>query len=472
MTIFWYDYETFGANPYRDRPAQFAGVRTDEHLNILSEPVEFYCRPAPDYLPVPEACLVHGISPIELLKKGVPASQFAAAIHAELSVPDTCSVGFNAIAFDHEITRFLLYRNLLDPYAWHYENGCSRWDIIDLLRAAYALKPDGINWPRREDGAPSFRLEDLARANGIIHEAAHDARSDILTTVKVAALVKKTAPDLFAHYFRLRKKNNVFPFLRRPSLFVSSYIAAADGCTTLVAPVSGHPASGQGVIVYDLRRDPQSLADLSSEELRELLFAKKADLPEGVERPPLFRIKANACPFLAHPRLADHNVQQRLGLDLDLCRRNYKKLQQLLPSIEITVSDAYVRDWPKRDADEALYDRFIPNADRALLHQLLTVDAWDGGCGPHAFSDPRLAELVFRYQARNHGRSLSPERLAVWKAHCRSRHLTEDESGPCRLDRYERDIAALRVQRDGDVQVSRILDELSLYGSSIRKWLA
>ncbi len=36
-TFDWYDFETFGINPKATRIAQFAGIRTDENLNILDE---------------------------------------------------------------------------------------------------------------------------------------------------------------------------------------------------------------------------------------------------------------------------------------------------------------------------------------------------------------------------------------------------------------------------------------------------
>ncbi|HRB21115.1 MAG TPA: exonuclease domain-containing protein [Nitrosomonas sp.] len=62
-TLYWHDYETFGADPRRDRPAQFAGVRTDEALNEISEPLTIYCKPSRDYLPHPKACLLTGITP-------------------------------------------------------------------------------------------------------------------------------------------------------------------------------------------------------------------------------------------------------------------------------------------------------------------------------------------------------------------------------------------------------------------------
>nr|MBP7082734.1 hypothetical protein [Giesbergeria sp.] len=32
-TFLWHDYETFGSDPRRDRPAQFAAIRTDADLN-------------------------------------------------------------------------------------------------------------------------------------------------------------------------------------------------------------------------------------------------------------------------------------------------------------------------------------------------------------------------------------------------------------------------------------------------------
>jgi len=57
-TFLWHDYETFGTQVRRDRPAQFAGIRTDSDLNEIGEPVMLYCQPANDFLPDPEACLI------------------------------------------------------------------------------------------------------------------------------------------------------------------------------------------------------------------------------------------------------------------------------------------------------------------------------------------------------------------------------------------------------------------------------
>ena len=192
-SFYWHDYETFGVVPRRDRPAQFAGIRTDAELNEIGAPVMHHCRPAPDYLPDPESCLLTGILPQHCLEYGLPEHAFAAAIEAELARPGTTGVGYNSIRFDDEVTRHLFWRNLIDPYAREWRNDCARWDLLDVVRCVYALRPEGIAWPTHDDGRPSFKLEHLTAANGLAHEAAHDALSDVRATIALARLVPSSA---------------------------------------------------------------------------------------------------------------------------------------------------------------------------------------------------------------------------------------------------------------------------------------
>ena len=165
FSFFIYDYESFGTNPASDRPAQFAGIRTDADFNIIGEPVMLYCKQTNDYLPAPEAVMVTGITPQECNEKGIPEPEFAAKILAEFSQPNTCVMGYNNIRYDDEMTRYTFYRNFIDPYEYSWKNGNSRWDLLDLVRACYALRPEGINWAYDDDGMPSFRLEKLTKAN-------------------------------------------------------------------------------------------------------------------------------------------------------------------------------------------------------------------------------------------------------------------------------------------------------------------
>lgn len=422
MTYYWHDYETLFRNPRRCRPAQFAAVRTDEDLNVVGEEAVLYAKPAPDVIPDPEACLIHGISPLTLLERGVEEAEFARRIYEELSVPETCAVAYNGVSFDHEVTRFLLYRNLRDPYRWHWDNGCSKWDLIDVIRAAWALRPEGICWPRRDDGTPSFKLEDLAAANGIEHRP-HDALSDVRSTIELARIIKRAQPRLFEYGLSLRFKRNVQPILQRPCLFVSSMIPAASGCATVVAPVCPHPQTG-AIIAFDLRFDPEPYVRHSAASLRELLFTKNEDMPADVKRPPILSIKPNGAPFVANLDLLNGSDLERMSLDLDRCRENNRKLLAVKMRLAAVVSEAFERTWPPaEDVDLALYERLPEDGDRAVLDRWLSEAHWDVSPDPDLFVDDRMPELCFRYRARNHWHCLRDDEKIRWHQHCRSRHL-------------------------------------------------
>ncbi|MFO7580543.1 MAG: exodeoxyribonuclease I, partial [Nitrosomonas halophila] len=237
VTLYWHDYETSGTDPKWDRPVQFAGVRTDSALNEIGEPLVIYCRPPHDRLPQPEACLLTGISPQMADEQGLMEPVFMARIHEQLMQPGTCALGYNTLRFDDEVTRYALYRNFYDPYAREWQHGNSRWDLIDLVRMTYALRPEGMVWPLNEGGRPSFRLEDIASANQLAHDSAHDALSDVRATIALARLMRAQQPRLYDWLFRLRDKRAVAKLLdlakHTPVLHTSRMYPAEYGCTTL-----------------------------------------------------------------------------------------------------------------------------------------------------------------------------------------------------------------------------------------------
>jgi len=229
-TFLWHDYETSGADPKRDRPLQFAAIRTDENLNIIGDPIEIYCKPSDDFLPHPQACLITGITPQHAIREGVCEAQFIAQINAQMSVPGTCSVGYNSIRFDDEITRYTLYRNFYDPYAREWQNQCSRWDLIDMVRLTRALRPDGIEWPDYDDGSPCFKLEELSKANGIEHSNAHDAMADVYATIELARIIRDKQRKLYDFVLSNKTKQAAQSFLdvstMKPALHVSYVFAS------------------------------------------------------------------------------------------------------------------------------------------------------------------------------------------------------------------------------------------------------
>ncbi len=477
-TFYWHDYETFGADPSRDRPVQFAGLRTDMDLNPVGEPLVIYARPANDYLPHPQACLITGITPQEALEKGVPEREFIARIHAELAAPGTCGVGYNSLRFDDEVSRYTLYRNFYDPYAREWQNGNSRWDIIDMLRACRALRPDGIEWPEREDGEPSFRLEELTRANGIAHEAAHDALSDVHATIAMARLVKEKQPKLFDYALSIRDKRKAAELLdiaaMKPVLHVSGMFGAARNNIALIAPLAPHPDNKNEVICVDLMADPALLVEGSAEEISARLFARTEELPEGVERPGLKNVRLNKCPLLVTAKMADPATAERLGLSGEQCRanlailRDYRERDPQAFSAKLQAVFSGREFEPITDPDRMLYSGgFFSDGDRRTMQSVVSSSAEELAHSSFVFQDARLPEMLFRYRARNFPDSLSMEEQAQWEEF-RFQRLTESDSGAglC-MEEYQAQIEHLLSSGELPARQRKVLQDLLDYGDML-----
>jgi len=430
FSFFWHDYETFGRVPRRDRPAQFAGIRTNAALEEIDAPVMFHCRPAPDYLPDPESCLLTGILPQACLAQGLPEHAFADAILEQLGRPGTVGVGYNSIRFDDEVTRHLFWRNVIDPYGREWQNGCGRWDLLDVLRCTWSLRPDGIQWPTQADGRPSFKLELLTAANGLAHEAAHDALSDVRATLALARLVRERQPRLWDFCLRLRSKPAVLAEMEsaqrqgRPFLHISGQYGTERGCLAVVWPLAPHPTNRNEVIVWDLAEDPAELFSLNAEAIRARLFTRAEDLPEGVRRLPIKTIHINKSPIvIGNLKTLTPAVVARWGIDLDLAQRHADVAAQRGASLGGLWDEVFARPAAAGtpDVDEDLYGGFIGNADRRTLERLRALAPAELAERHPAFEDGRLDELLFRFRARNHPATLSVEEAAQWQAHCAER---------------------------------------------------
>ncbi|MCE5232979.1 MAG: exodeoxyribonuclease I [Mizugakiibacter sp.] len=472
QTFFWHDYETSGIDARRDRPQQFAGMRTTLELEPVGEPVSFFCRPPRDALPNPLAALVTGLVPQDLERDGVIEAEFAARVQEALGEPGTCGVGYNSLRFDDEFTRHLLYRNFFDPYEREWKDGNSRWDLIDLVRMCYALRPEGVEWPRRNDGAPSFQLEELARANRLEQRRAHDAASDVEALVALARLIRVRQPRLWDWSFALRRKQRAFELLdvagMTPLLHVSARYPASRGCLAVVAPLAMHPSQPNAVIVVDLDADPGTWLHLDPEEIADRLFTPRADLPEDVVRVPLKLVHANRSPALA-PLSALKGVDTaRLGLDLERCLAHGARLRAA-DGVAERVRRVFAQPEERGavDPELALYRGFAGDADRRVCATVRATPPAELGTRAFGFRDPRYAELLFRYRARNWPDTLDAGEAERWEAFRRERLTGETPLTTLNLEAYFAEIARLRAEPARAPAEHALLDRLEQWGREI-----
>ncbi len=473
-TFLWHDYETFGIDPRRDRPAQFAAIRTDADLNPLGEPLMWYCQPGNDYVPDPASCLITGITPQLAFERGVSEREFAARIEAEMARPGTISVGYNTIRFDDEFTRFLFWRNLIEPYAREWQNQCGRWDLLDVVRMAFALRPEGIEWPKNADGTHSFKLEHLARANGLAHEAAHDALSDVRATIALAQLLRARQPKLFDFALGLHKKDRVAAELRlpatadtaRPFLHVSGMFGAERGCLAVMWPLASHPGNKNEILAWDLAHDPSELATLGAEPLRQRLFTRSADLPDGVTRLPIKSIHLNKSPMVVgNVQTLRPELAERWGINMEKALA-HAQVARDLPDMSALWPAVYARppETELPDAEQALYSGFVAPGDRHRLTELREMKGAQLAQARTGFDDPRLKELVWRYRARNFADTLTSEEQARWEAH-RAARLLDGAAGARTVEQFLGEIDAL--SENADERGEDILGALYDWGSML-----
>ena len=474
-TFLWHDYETFGRDPTRERPVQFAAIRTDNDLNQLDE-LMIYCRQTADYLPDPESCLVHGVLPQVANEQGLCEHDFATAIHQQMSQPGTCVAGYNNIRFDDEFTRQLLFRNLYDPYSREWKNGNSRWDIIDVVRLTRALRPEGINWPSDDEGNPTNRLDQLTLANNIPHGDAHDALADVRATIAIAKLIKQKQPRLFDYALRMRTKRNVAQALdlinNKPVLHVSGMYTGSNLNLSIIAPLCPHPTNSNGILVYDLRKDPSELIKLDAESIAERLFTRAEQMPDNTERPGIKTIHLNRCPAIAPLSTLTDEHRSRLSLDIPLAMRHHDTLIANMEAVISKLATVFTRHKPAmpEDPELTLYSgSFASDGDRKLMERVQHQFAQGTPVADDiVFEDARLNELLLRVRARNRADTLNSTEVQYWKSLCNHR-VHQGHEGFRSIIEFENILSNMQVKYSDQKTVDMVA-ALREYGQGIASY--
>lgn len=417
QSFFFYDLETSGLNQREDRIMQFAGQRTDMDLNPIGDPVNILVKMNDDTLPSPQAIMVTGITPQSTLMDGFTEAEFCKYVSEEIFTEGTIATGYNSVRFDDEFMRATFWRNFYDPYEFEWRDGRSRWDLLDVVRMTRALRPEGINWPVTEDGRATNRLELMTKMNGISHEAAHDALSDVNALIDVTRLIRDKQPKLYEYLFKMRDKREVQKLvnLERPQVFVytSGRYSGEFGKTTVVFPIA--PTPNGGVLVFDLRYNLDELL----KEKRESYF------------PIVKELKYNRCPTVSPLGvLTQADGWEKINLTPEKVEENKKALLAHPDFIERMRTEFEERPEfpPAKDPESALYDGFLNDQDKRVCLAVRRASKADLDHFHPEFQDERLPDLLIHYKARNYPETLNEDERKAWEEY-RMGRIKERQNG-------------------------------------------
>jgi exodeoxyribonuclease-1 len=448
---------------------QFAGQRTDMDLNPIAKPDNMLIKLTPDVLPQPGAVLVHGITPQKTLREGITETEFARYLTSQVSTPDTIILGYNNIRFDNEFIRFTLWRNFYDAYEWSWKEGCTVWDLLDVVRMARALRPEGIKWPFAPDGRPTNSLEYLSAVNNLDHVDAHDAMSDVNALVALARLLKQKQPELFDYLLNLRQKSRVAPLVTKgdPLIYTSGRYPSEFEKTTIAVMVAEKPDKS-GALMYDLRIDPDEFENMPTEEL-----AKRwRDRSDEASYFPVKELKYNRAPAIAPLEFLDDLAARRLSIHRGLIDNHLKKLSRakgfgdkLLAALDMM--------WPKKQrelmidelqVDGQLYDGFIKDQDKTKMSVVRAAKPNEISNLNLTFNDDRLAALLPLYKSRNFPEVLTDKEHHAWEDF-RHRKLLGGNNSAGKL--FFAQLNALLSTPGMDLEKKHLLEDLRAYGQSI-----
>lgn len=369
-SILWHDYEAGGTDATQVPPMQYAAIRTDVDMNIIDEPTDILCKLHGDKIPHPVAIKITGISPMNCLENGLAEPLFFRVIHKEMSVAKTCTTGYNSMGYDETISRFGFWRSLLPVYSREFTNGNTRWDLLPVTAAFSSLKVKGLIWPD-VDGKRSLRLEEVAKANGIEQEHAHDALCDVRALIDWSKKLKSASLMLWNELYSCRRKNMIIPRTRKGTVVLHCK-AGYGHSKKYVEPLLmlGGLSSDKNKAIGIKLRDVDALRELwkvNSSTVRERLYMKTDELDSlGFKRPPIEIFAVNktvaimTLPWVAQqPDLElpnDINIEELNVLSKKIMG-NQLFIDKLIESVDVDSFD----DKTDIPADIALYSSGFPS---------------------------------------------------------------------------------------------------------------
>lgn len=418
MAFVFYDTETSGIQTSFDQVLQFAAIKTDADLNIIDK-IDIRSRLQPHVIPSPHALRVTGMTIERLLDPETPShySMVAQVRQKLLDWSPSVFLGYNSMKFDEVLLRQAFYQSLYPPYLTQ-TGGNSRTDVFFLVQSAVQLFPDLFKVPLNQKGKPSFKLDQLAPANGFAHDNAHDALADVEATIHLCRMIRAHAPHLWERVIDHSSKQSVVNFIGNNNPLILTEFRYNVAYNYPVACIGAGEGLATNQLCILLTIDPEDYRYKTDAELAS--FVSKSPKP-------LRTVKTNAAPSLF--RLDDVPSQFLGDLSIEEVTRRGRVLFDD-PDLLQRIHAAHAANKPEYETsehfEEQIYDGFASHDDAVLMDQFHAA-SWENRAGiTEAFTDDK-----YRFFGRRLIYFERPELLS--DAHCAEikEHITHrmDEGG-------------------------------------------
>ena len=448
MSFIFFDTETTGLHAGFDQIVQFAAIKTDNDLNETDR-LELRSRIDPNVVPDVHAILANGLSIEELTDQHLSTHyQMIRDLNARLvSWSPAIFLGYNSIRFDEEFLRHALYRTLHPPYLTSL-HGNGRNDVMSLALACSASDDNALRVPLKDTGDPSFRLHDLAAANGISTLTAHDALFDTETTLELCRLVKKLSPDLWRRFVRFSNKASVADFIASEEPFVLTEFFGNRAYHTPVVFIANEPEQSNGMLCLSLVTPIDDLASMSDEQL----VARLSSHPS-----PIRRVRTNAGPTMMP--LWEAPEALLVGLSIEELEDRAARIVEN-KGLKTRLAAKFLEIRPKYPepvyVEEMLYTKFSSWNDAKTCERFHAAPWGERPNIGQSFEDDRLRELALRISYFERRSSLPTEVVQIMDIDL-ARRLVSFDAKPPSVEQARKQVEEVRASSENDPSTVALL---------------
>ena len=381
-------------------------------------------------------------------------------------------LGWSNIGFDDEMIRKEFFKGIRYPYLTNAAPN-KRHDGINIARAAYAIDPSILKVEINEKNNAVFKLESLARMQGIDSTDAHSALSDSIMTTKVLNIVKKKQPETWESFFKTANKSDTETIIKKGEIITLNEYYYGKSRLHLVAPLHQkycmHPIYTGWYYAFDLRTDVEPLLKLSINELK----------VEMKKSPKFLRtIRSNKAPIIVDAKYGmqaePYNAMDKslISKRADIIKNNEKFSQNILHALR-EVAEEKEQSKTQEDiyAEESIYTKFTSNKDTALFPAWHAASWKDKLNLLDKFDDDRLVGFGKKIIFQEAPEVLPENMLKSVKREIAKRILSEKKEKWWTIPTLYTEIDTLREKytNENDNEKLALLDEFNEYAMSIQK---